>query len=211
MRRVVMAGAKNFAYEVAETCAAAGLEVAAMIEGLDRGRVNPDGQPPVLWIDEQIGFEPDLPLVIGVGQVARKGFVEQLEQMGRTLLGVRHPSAIVSPSAVVEEGCVILAGVIVGAGARIGRGAVLNRGCSVGHHTTIGPWSFVGPGAAVAGEITMGEQVHIAVGASVRNEITIGDRAVVGVGAAAVKDVPADTTVVGVPARPMERAQRSTS
>ena len=56
----------------------------------------------------------------------------------------------------------------------------------------------------MAGEITMGEQVHIAVGATVRDDLNIGDRAVIGAGAAAVKDVPADTTVVGVPAKPME-------
>lgn len=206
-----MAGAKNFAHEVAETCAAAGFEVAAMIEGLDRARLNADATPPVIWLADQASFEPDLPLVIGVGQVARKGFIERLEAAGRRLIGVRHPSAIVSPSAIIEEGCVILAGVIVGAGARIGRGTVLNRACSVGHHTTIGAWSFVGPGAAVAGEITMGEQVYIAVGATVRDKIAIGDRAVVGAGAAAVKDVPADTTVVGVPARPIERTARPTS
>ncbi len=203
--RVVMAGAKNFAHDVAETCAAAGIEVVAMIEGLDRGRVSASAVPPVIWVDEQSEFEPELALVIGIGQVARKAYVERLESEGRRLVGVRHPSAIVSPSAVIEDGCVLLPGVIVAAGARIGRGTVLNRACSIGHHTTIGPWSFVGPGAAVAGEITTGEQVHIGVGAAVRDMITVGDRAVIGAGAAAVKDVPADTTVVGVPARPIER------
>ncbi|HYI22905.1 MAG TPA: acetyltransferase [Candidatus Limnocylindrales bacterium] len=203
--RAVMAGAKNFAQDVAETCAAAGIEIVAMIEGLDRGRVSAAAMPPVIWVDEQSEFEPDLPLVIGIGQIARRAYVERLESEGRRLLGVRHPSTIVSPSAVIEEGCVLLPGVIVAAGARIGRGTVLNRACSIGHHTTIGPWSFVGPGASVAGEITMGEQVYIAVGATVRDMISIGDRAVVGAGAAAVSDVPADTTVVGVPARPIER------
>jgi sugar O-acyltransferase (sialic acid O-acetyltransferase NeuD family) len=200
-----MAGAKNFAHEVREACEAAGFEVAAMIEGLDPARVGADKQPPVLWIDEQAAFEPELALVIGVGQVKRRRFIERLMAEGRRLQTVVHPTAIVSKSAVIGEGCVILAGAVIGAGAQIGRATVINRACSIGHHTVIGPWSFVGPGAAVAGEITMGEQVHIAVGATVRDDLTIGDRAVVGAGAAAVKDVPADTTVVGVPARPIER------
>jgi UDP-N-acetylbacillosamine N-acetyltransferase len=199
-----MAGAKNFAHEVKEACEAAGFEVVAMIEGLDRARVGPDKDPPVLWVDDQAAFEPDLPLVIGVGQVIRRQFIERLMSEGRQLVTVIHPTAIVSRSAVIEEGCVVLEGAVIAAGVRIGRGTIINRACSVGHHTVIGPWSFVGPGAAVAGEITMGEQVHIAVGATVRDDINIGDRAVVGAGAAAVKDVPADTTVVGVPARPME-------
>lgn len=200
-----MAGAKNFAHEVREACTAAGFEVVAMIEGIDRGRVGADHDPPVVWVDDQASVEPDIPLVIGVGQVIRRGFVERLVAEGRRLQTVIHPAAIVSPSATLGEGCVVLAGAIIGASASIGRGTVVNRGSSIGHHTVIGAWSFVGPGAAVAGEIKAGEQVHIAVGATVRDDITIGDRAVIGAGAAAVKDVPADTTVVGVPARPLEK------
>lgn len=207
MKRVVMAGAANFAQEVSEACTAAGLEVAAMIEGIDPTRADASRRPPVLWVDKQALFEPELGLVIGIGQVRRKAFIERLEAEGRRLQTVIHPTAVISPSAVLEEGCVVLAGVIIGAGSRIGRGSVLNRGCTIGHHTTIGAHSFVGPGASVAGEITAGEQVHIAVGATVRDTITIGDRAVIGAGAAAVKDVAPDTTVVGVPARPIEQRE----
>lgn len=205
MSRVIMAGAANFAQEVREACSAAGLEVVAMIEGIDRAKVDPAHDPPIVWADEQREVEPDLPLVIGIGQVKRMAFIEQLEAEGRRLMTVCHPSAIVSPSATIEDGCVLLAGAIIGAGARLGRGTVVNRGATIGHHTVIGPHSFVGPGANVAGEVSAGEQVHVAVGATVRDNMVIGDRAVIGAGAAAVKDVPADTIVVGVPARPLAR------
>ena len=40
-------------------------------------------------------------------------------------------------------------------------------------------------------------------GATVRQSITIGEGVIVGAGAAVVKDVPAHTVVVGVPARPL--------
>lgn len=207
-----MAGAETFSQDVLETCAAAGVEIVAMIEGRDRGRCGDGHQPPVIWIDDQAAFEPELPVVIGVGQVpnmlymvARALFLERLESEGRSFLTVWHPSAVISPSAILGDGCVVLAGAVIAAGARIGRGTVINRSASIGHHTVVGGWSFIGPGAVLAGEITAGEQVHVGVGASVRDRITIGDRAVIGAGAAAVKDVLADTTVVGVPARAMER------
>jgi acetyltransferase-like isoleucine patch superfamily enzyme len=53
--------------------------------------------------------------------------------------------------------------------------------------------------------VVLGEQVHVGVGAVVRDRLRIGDRAVIGMGAVAVKDVPADVTVVGVPAAPLQR------
>ena len=53
--------------------------------------------------------------------------------------------------------------------------------------------------------MTLGEQVYVGAGAVVRDHLEIGDRAVVGMGAVAVKDVPPDMTVVGVPAGPLGR------
>jgi serine O-acetyltransferase len=45
--------------------------------------------------------------------------------------------------------------------------------------------------------------VLIGTGSSVLQGLRIGDRAKVGAGSAVIRDVAADTTVVGVPARPM--------
>jgi serine O-acetyltransferase len=52
---------------------------------------------------------------------------------------------------------------------------------------------------------TLGNNVSVKAGAIVIGDITIGDGAVVGAGAVVVKDVPPGSTVVGVPARPIER------
>jgi sugar O-acyltransferase (sialic acid O-acetyltransferase NeuD family) len=205
--RVILVGAFTFAEEVTDLCATAGLEVAAWIEGLDRDRVDAGHDPPIIWVDDQAGFEPILPILPAIGSVARKGIVERLVSEGRSLATFVHPTAVVSPSAVVEPGCVIFPLVVVGAHARIGRGTVLNRGSLVGHHTVIGPFSFLGPGANVCGVVEIGEQVHVGPGAVVRDRLRVGDRAVVGMGAVAVKDVAADVTVVGVPARPVEKAR----
>lgn len=53
----------------------------------------------------------------------------------------------------------------------------------------------------VNGSAHIGENAYLA-GAIVRNQCSVGDNAFVGLGAVVVKDVPADTTVVGNPARP---------
>ena len=207
--RVILVGAGSFAEEVADLAAMAGIEVAAMIEGLEPDKADATHDPPILWVDDQAAFEPDLPILPAIGSVERMGIVQRLVGEGRRLETLVHATAVVSPSAVIEAGCVVWPLVVVGARSRIGEGTVLNRGALVGHHTAIGRYSFVGPGANVAGKVTLGEQVHVGVGAVVRDHLSVGDRAVIGMGAVAVKDVPAGVTVVGIPAAPLRRSSET--
>ena len=205
-RRVVLVGAASFAEEVTDLAVAAGFEVAAWIEGLDRSAVDAGHRPPIVWVDDHAAFEAELPILPAIGSVKRMGIVRRLVDEGRQLATMIHPSAVVSPSAVLEPGCVVFPLVVVGARSHVGEGTILNRGTLVGHHTEIGRYSFLGPGSNVAGKVTLGEQVYVAAGAVVRDHLCVGDRAVIGMGAVAVKDVAADVTVVGVPATPLERS-----
>jgi acetyltransferase EpsM len=203
-RRVLLVGAGAFAEEVSDLCLMAGIEVAGWIEGIDPAQATRASRPPVIWVEDQAAFEPDLPVLPAIGSVKRRGIMEQLLGEGRQLATFVHPSAVIAPSATVEAGCVIFPLVVVGARTRIGLGTIINRGALVGHHTTIGPHSFVGPGANVAGKILIGSSVHVGLAAVVRDGITIGDGATVGAGAVVVRDVHPGVTVVGLPARPME-------
>jgi sugar O-acyltransferase (sialic acid O-acetyltransferase NeuD family) len=210
-KRLILVGAFNFAEEITDLCQVAGIEVAAWIEGLDRARVDAAHDPPILWVDGQAAFEPDLPILPAIGSVARKGIVTRLVGEGRSLATLIHPTAVVAPSAIIEPGCVVFPLVVVAARARIGQGTVLNRASLVGHHTVVGPYSFLGPGANVCGLVTIGEQVYIGAGAIVRDRARVGDGATVGMGAVAVADVAPGTTVIGLPAHPVERPAKASS
>lgn len=203
MKRVILVGAGRFAEEVTDVALMAGIEVAGWIEGLDASRARVHPSPPILWVDEQRAFEPDLPIVPAIGAVARRGLVERLVAEGRRLATLVHPSAVVAPSAHLEPGCVVFPNVVIGARARIGAATIVNRGALVGHHTEIGAYSFVGPGANLAGAIHVGEQVYVGVGAVVRDGMRVGAHAMIGAGAVVVADVAEGTTVFGVPARPL--------
>lgn len=200
---VILVGAAAFAEEITDLCRLAGVPVAGWIEGLDPDRADPDADPPIVWVDDQAGFEPGLPILPAIGGVARRGIVERLVGEGRRLATFVHPSAVVAPSAVLEPGCVVFPLVVIGARTRIGRGTIVNRGALIGHHSSIGAFGFVGPGANIAGKVTIGGGVHVGIGAIVRDGLTVGQGATVGAGAVAVGDVAAGTTVIGMPARPM--------
>jgi len=112
-----------------------------------------------------------------------------------------HPSAFVAPSAQLEPGAIVMARAVLGTESRAGRLAILNTGAVVDHDGRLGEACHVGPGCALAGNVTVGARALLGAGTAVRPGITIEEDAVVGAGAAVVRDVPAGTTVAGVPAR----------
>jgi sugar O-acyltransferase (sialic acid O-acetyltransferase NeuD family) len=204
--RVILVGAGRFAEETSDVAADAGMVVAAVIEGLDPSRADAAAAPPILWVDGQAGFEPDLPILPAIGSPRRRALVERLVSDGRTLATLVHPSAVIARTAILDPGCVIFPHVVVGARTRIGRGTIVNRGVLIGHHTVVGEHVFIGPGANVAGGVRIGDEAYIGMGSIVRDDREVGAGATVGAGAVVVGDVGPGVIVVGLPARPLERS-----
>jgi sugar O-acyltransferase (sialic acid O-acetyltransferase NeuD family) len=114
----------------------------------------------------------------------------------------RHPSSWIDSSVVLEGGSVVFAGAIVQPDAIIGEHVIVNTACTIDHDCRIGAFVHLGPGVHLCGDVSVDEGVLLGVGAVVRPGIRIGSWAVVGAGAVVVRDVPAGSTVTGVPAKP---------
>ena len=85
----------------------------------------------------------------------------------------------------------------------------VNLNATVGHDTPIDDYVSINPLASISGDCVIESDVLIGVGGIVLNGLRVGQGATVGGAACAVRDVAAGTTVVGVPARPLEgRADR---
>ena len=80
--------------------------------------------------------------------------------------------------------------------------AVIGRDCTISQGVTIGGKPGPDGGAPV-----IGDRVYIGPGAKVIGRITVGDGAVIGANAVVVRDVPPDTVVGGIPARPIGSGQ----
>lgn len=129
----------------------------------------------------------------------------RLTAAGYVLPPVVSPGARVSPSARVGAGAAIFAGAIVQAEADIAALAIVNTSASIDHEAQVGEAAHIAPGAVLTGAVRIGARALIGAGAVVTPNVEIGADAVVGAGACVVRDVPAETRVAGVPARPLTR------
>jgi serine O-acetyltransferase len=102
-------------------------------------------------------------------------------------------------------------GIEIHPGAKIGRGLFIDHGMGVviGETAVIGDNVLLYQGVTLGGtglekgkrHPTIGNNVVIGGGAKVLGNITVGDNSYIGANAVVIKDVPVNSTVVGVPGR----------
>jgi serine O-acetyltransferase len=104
-----------------------------------------------------------------------------------------------------------LTGIEIHPGARIGKGIFIDHGMGIviGETSIIGDNVLLYQGVTLGGtglekgkrHPTIGNNVVIGAGAKILGNITIGDNSYIGANAVVVKDVPQNSTIVGVPGR----------
>ncbi len=111
-----------------------------------------------------------------------------VSQSARFLTGIEiHPGATIGKGLFIDHGCAV----VIGETAEIGDNCTIYQGVTLGgtgkdvgkRHPTLGNNVMVGAGAKVLGPVHIGNNVKIAAGAVV------------------LKDIPDDSTAVGIPAK----------
>ena len=112
-----------------------------------------------------------------------------------------------------------LTGIEIHPGAKIGKGVFIDHGCAVviGETAEVGDNCTIYQGVTLGGtgkhcgkrHPTLGSDVMVGAGAKVLGPFKIGDHAKIAAGAVVLKEVPSDSTAVGIPAKIVNSASKS--
>ncbi|MEJ2510588.1 MAG: acetyltransferase [Anaerolineales bacterium] len=215
IEKVVIIGTGGFGREVLDVLEAVNqVETRYEILGFitEPGFQNPGeliNDKPVLgyydWLEQN---KDQVKAICGVGAPAtRLRLIRQAEQMGVQFFSVIHPRAILTRWVKLGTGSIITAGCILTNNITIGEHVHLNLDCTVGHDVVIEDCVTVSPGVHISGNVRLKEGSFIGTGANLIEGKTVGRWAVVGAGSVVVKDVPANSTAVGIPAAVIKTRQ----
>lgn len=142
--------------------------------------------------------------------VIREKLVIRCRDAGVPPFSLTAENALVLDSNEIGEGAILCPFTMVTSNARIGSHFHANIYSYVAHDCVIGDFVTFAPAVKCNGNVRIEDHAYIGTGAILRQgkpgePLVIGRGAVVGMGAVVTKSVPAGVTVVGNPARPMEK------
>ena len=163
------------------------------------------GRPVVGGLDHLANKESVTSIVAyGDQPGVRLELADSLSSVGCDFFNAVHDSATISDTASLGNGVMINAESYIAPNAEIGDHVLIDSCVNISHDVCLGRGATITPGATIAGGVVLSTDSYVGPGSTVIEDITINEGAIVGAGAVVTDDVPADTTVVGVPASPID-------
>jgi sugar O-acyltransferase (sialic acid O-acetyltransferase NeuD family) len=163
----------------------------------------------VMYLDQAIAQKLSIVLAVGDGD-KRKRLFEGMRPLGLNFIDVFADNVALYDGVKIGEGAVICRGSIITSNVEIGIGFQCNLYSYVAHDCVIGDFVTLAPRVCCNGNVRIEDGAYIGTGAMLRQGSTgkpliIGRGSVVGMGAVVVRDVPPGCTVVGNPARILDK------
>jgi sugar O-acyltransferase (sialic acid O-acetyltransferase NeuD family) len=216
VKSVVVIGAGSHAREVLDVIDAINqdklkFEVLGYIVDPQYGTIGKlvNGMPILGGYDWLSQHKDKVSVICGVGPPhLRYKLVKRAEALGCHFFSAIHPTSIMTRWVQIGHGVVIASGCILTNQIHIGHHVHINLGCTISHDVYIDDFVTLAPGVHIAGNVTLAKGSCVGIGASIIEKQQIGEWSIIGAGTTVVKNVLANSTVVGVPARVIkERAE----
>lgn len=173
-------------------------------ENVQGGMTN--GQVVMSFAEFLAGPEPIKQIAIAIADPkVRHRVATRVAKHSIPLLSIWAEQSCVMDDVEIGEGALISPYVTFTSNILVGRCFHANLNSYIEHDCVIGDFVTFAPGVRCNGNVRIGNFAYIGAGAMIRQGLTIGAGAVVGMGAVVVKDIPDGVTVVGNPAKVLEK------
>jgi len=201
MDNVILIGYFN---ETAELCEKCGCTIVGVVDKENPGRYC------YLGNDEEFGEKYkeyiNIPLVITPDKPSiRKALHEYYKALGFQFKTLIAPDATVSKTAKIAEGCIVQSGCNISSESILHSCVHVNTHANVTHNIVIGKFATIAPDAVVLGYTKIEAESYIGANSTILPYVRVGQQSIVGAGAVVTKDVKDNCTVVGVPARCLDK------
>lgn len=207
---MLVVGAKGFAIEIAEL-------IYQVDENLDISFYDDiNVEPPVLFNGKhqilknkaqarEYFDNKDRRFVLGIGNPAlRFKCYKDFQELGGEVTTLLSPLAVIGKSQnQIGAGTSILSNVVVEGHNQIGKGCLIHVGCFISHNVLIGDFCEISPFSKLLGNVSIGDFCQLGTSCVILPKVKLGNNVIVGAGAVVTKSVPDNTTVVGIPAKPL--------
>lgn len=133
----------------------------------------------------------------------KKRVIERINNPNVEFATLIDPTVVFLSNYKIGEGSIICANTIISVDVEVGRHNIIDLACTLGHDDVTGDYCSIMPGCNISGKVHLKEGVFLGTGSKIIQGYTVGENVIIGAGAVVNKDIPANCTAVGIPAKPL--------
>lgn len=210
MKNLIIIGARGYGREVhdlAKDCSGYNTEyrIRGFLDDKSDALNGFANYPEIISSVEDYEVQDNDVFVCALGSVLwKKHYVEILLSKGGKFINLIHPTSFLNTNATIGNGVIIFMYANISNDCKIDDFVTIQGFVGLGHDTRIGKWSHLNTYSFTGGFVVLEDEVCLHTRASVLPNLIVRKGATVGASSLVIKNVKANTTVFGVPAKVLD-------